>query len=163
VGASAPLRATFENTTAGVQRVVLSGSIDENADLDAVFAPLTALPTVMNLRDVERVNSIGVHRWIPHITAVSKRAPLEVEEISYALVQNANVVANLFGTATLRSCMAPYFCAKCNDNLAIVITSEEVIASVFHPPSKWCPRCDSEMEFDELDGYFALFKTRARR
>lgn len=146
-----------------MQRVVISGSIDENADLEAIFAKLEPLPTVVNLRDIERVNSIGVHRWIPLVTAAAKRHPLEIEEISYALVQNANVVANLFGTATLHSCMAPYFCARCNDNLTVVVTAEEVAETEFRPPAKRCVRCNSEMELDELDGYFALFKNRARR
>jgi DNA-directed RNA polymerase subunit RPC12/RpoP len=163
VGVSAPLRSSFENTTHGMQRVVLSGTIDENADLDAIFAKLSVLPTVLNLRAIERVNSIGVHRWIPLVTAAAKRHPLEIEEISYALVQTANVVANLFGAATLHSCMAPYFCARCNDNLAVVVTAEEVLATELRPPAKRCIRCNSELEFDELDGYFALFKNRARR
>ena len=49
------------------------------------------------MRNVERVNSMGVHRWIPLISKFSAKHQAAFDEISYALVQNANVVANLFG------------------------------------------------------------------
>ena len=144
------------------QHVALAGSIDENSDLAGMFAQLVG-PAVINLRHIERVNSMGVHRWVPLVTQFSARHPLAIDEISYALVQNANVVANLFGTAVVRSCVAPYFCSACNDNCSVVVTMEEVAACAGGPPVKHCGRCRAAMEFDELDGYFSFFKTRSKR
>jgi len=155
------LRVAFEAAPGGVQRVALAGSIDENADLAALFAQLSG-PTIMNLRAVERVNSMGVHRWVPLVSAFSAQHRLEIEEISYALVQNANVVANLFGAAIVRSCVAPYFCSSCNENVSVTVTGKEVAAHTFGPPPKPCARCGTPLEFDELDGYFSFFKARRR-
>ena len=142
--------------------VALSGSIDENSDLQGVFARLDGA-AVLNMQQVERVNSMGVHRWIPLVTRFSAEHRLMIDEISYALVQNANVVANLFGTAVVRSCMAPYYCSHCNSNTTLTVSHDEVAAAGNAPPAKYCGRCKSQMDFDELDGYFAFFKPRARR
>jgi hypothetical protein len=146
----------------GTQYVSLAGSIDENADLESVFSRFTG-ETTLNLRGVERVNSMGVHRWVPLVTAYTAGHRLVIEEISYALVQNANFVANLFGSAIVRSCVAPYFCSGCKENCSVTVTAEEVVSHGFEPPAKRCVRCNSALEFDELDGYFAFFKSRTRR
>jgi hypothetical protein len=156
------LHAAFEPLPDGSQRVVFAGPIDENSDLESVFAKLTGDAT-FNLLEVTRVNSMGVHRWIPLVTAFSARHHLVIEEISYALVHNANAVANLFGSATVTSCVAPYFCGGCKENVSVTVTREEVIAADHAPPQKHCMRCNSSMEFDELDGYFAFFKSRQKR
>jgi hypothetical protein len=155
-----PLRATIEPNGTST-RVTLSGAIDESSKLEALFAQLTG-DTVFNMRNVERVNSMGVHRWIPLISKFSAQHQAAFDEISYALVQNANVVANLFGTGHVRSCMAPYFCAKCKTNVTLPVTQEEVASSLHEPPPKACERCNGHMEFDELDNYFGFFKARGR-
>ena len=139
--------------------VALIGAIDENSDLQGVFSRLTG-DTVLNMLNVERVNSMGVHRWIPIVVRFSAQHRLVLDQISYALVQNANVVANMFGTAYVRSCMAPYFCSRCKDNATITVTKDDVAAAGNEPPPKSCLRCGSVMEFDELDGYFSFFKIR---
>ena len=158
---SGSLRAEVEGIGDGWLKVLLAGSIDENADLDGLFGKLGA-DAVMNMRGVDRVNSMGVHRWIPLVTKFTTQHRLVIDEISYALVQNANVVANLFGGAMLRSCMAPYFCARCKDNCTVLVTADEVAQAGSEPPVKHCGRCNSPMEFDELDGYFGFYK-RSRR
>jgi hypothetical protein len=156
------LRAVFDTSAQGPTHVALAGSIDENADLEAIFSRLTD-DTVLNMQHVERVNSMGVHRWIPIVTRFSAQHRLAIDEISYALVQNANAVANLFGGAQVRSCMAPYYCSQCKDNCTIRVTMEEVAGSGDAAPVKRCAKCSQPMEFDELDGYFGFFKARPRR
>jgi hypothetical protein len=145
-----------------MQRVALSGSIDENSDVQGVLSHLTG-DAVVSLREVERVNSIGVGRWIPAITKLSSQHRVGIEEIPYAWVQNANCLANLFGTAHVRSCMAPYYCSHCKDTSTVVVTAEDVTAAGDVPPPKSCARCGTVMEFDELEGYFAFFHARSRR
>ena len=156
------LRAVFEKAADGKHLVWLAGSIDENADIQGVFAKLTE-DTVINMQHVERVNSMGVHRWIPIVTRYSSQHRVVIDEISYAMVQNANVVANLFGSAVVGSCMAPYFCGRCKDNRTVTVTHDEVLGSGYTPPVKQCTHCGSAMEFDELDGYFTFFMPRPRR
>jgi hypothetical protein len=153
---------TFDSATDGPLRVELQGTIDENADLPGLFERITR-DAVINMRDVERVNSMGVHAWVPLITKASARHKLVVEELSYALVQSANAVANMFGSALVKSCVAPYFCAHCKQTLTVTVTGEEVAAAPDSIPSAQCRRCGQPLEFDELDGYFSFFKARARK
>ena len=160
-GGKDSLKYTFE-TSGGHARVALAGAIDENADLAGLFHRVVT-DTVMNLRNVERVNSMGVHGWVPLINKVSARHRLAMEELSYALVQSANAVANMFGSAVLRSCIAPYFCARCKQNVNVTVTADEVAAARDSVPTKHCAACQGVLEFDELDGYFAFFKARARK
>ena len=151
-----------EKAPDGSFRVKLAGAIDEDADLVGLFKQLDG-DVVFNMQDVTRVNSMGVHRWIPLLAGYSARHRVEIDDISYALVQNANVVANLFGSALVRSCMAPYFCGRCKENNTARVAREDVLENDFAPPTRHCMRCDSPMEFDELDGYFAFFKRLPRR
>lgn len=160
-GANNTLRAKVHTTPEGVT-IVLSGAIDENSDLKGVFAQIVSDVTI-NMRGIERINSMGVHNWIPVITKAASQHSVALEEISYAIVQNAVAVANLFGAADVRSCMAPYFCATCKDNFTITVTREEVFQAGNDAPLKRCTRCQSPMEFDELDGYFSFFKARKAR
>lgn len=157
-GDNSRLRTRIEDTP---QTIVVTwmGAIDENADLEGVFAQLTR-DSRFDMQAVERINSMGVHRWIPLVTRFSAAHQLAIEHISYALVQNANVVANLFGSARVTSCMAPYYCPKCKTNVTIGVSEEEVVAAQHQPPTKHCSGCGSVLEFDELDGYFQFFKTR---
>jgi hypothetical protein len=154
------LRVKVEKAPGGGSRVTMSGTIDENSDLDAAFSKLSG-DMVINMKDVERVNSMGVHLWIPVMARLSANHRVVVEEISYAFVFNANAVANLFGSAQVVSCTAPYYCAKCKDHVMVKVTVDEVAAAGGAPPQKRCARCTAAMEFDELDGYFSFFKTRA--
>jgi hypothetical protein len=155
------LRVTIESN-GSTTLVSLAGAIDENSKLDALFGQLMT-DTTFNMRNVERVNSMGVHRWIPLIARFSAQHRVTFDEISYPLVQNANVVANLFGSGQIRSCMAPYFCAACKINVTLTVTYQEVVAALHAPPIKACERCQRLMEFDELDNYFTFFKIRVGR
>ena len=151
------LRSTFENAPDGWLRVTLSGALDESADLAGLFARVDR-DCVINLRDVERVNSMGVHNWLVCMTRTPPRHRLAIEEVSYGLVQNAIAVANFFGNADVRSCMAPYACARCDRHVMMSVLRDEVLALGGQPPAKQCTKCGSPMEFEEIDGYFSFFR-----
>lgn len=137
----------------GEVRLFLRGVIDERADLEAVFRHL-ACPVSINLGGVERINSIGVNRWIQIFSAYATRHPTTLEHLSYAMVMQANSIANMFSVARILSCLAPYYCDRCATTTTAVVTAEDVASS--HPavPEKTCPTCGTKMAFDELDSYF---------
>jgi hypothetical protein len=103
---------------------------------------------------------MGVHEWIPHVARLAARARVEIEEISYPMVQNALALSNMFDGADVRSCMAPYFCPSCKEHVTVKVTRDEVEASGTEPPAKRCARCAAPMEFEELDVYFSFFQPR---
>jgi hypothetical protein len=151
------LRSTFAMTPEGWLRITLAGNLDETADLAGLFARLDR-DCVINLRDVERVNSMGVHNWLVQMTRLPGHHRVVIEDISYGLVQNAIAVANLFGSADVRSCMAPYACARCDSHVMVSVQRDEVLATGGEPPPRPCARCRTPMEFEEIDGYFSFFR-----
>ena len=140
--------------------VYLSGAIDEHTDLDKVFADLQQVrpdPLILNLEGILRINSIGLRHWIPLVSQLSKSRTVVVEALSYPFVIQANNVANLLAGVEIRSCVAPYYCSLCEMNRTIVVSAEEIRAGELAPP-KDCPECGTEMEFDELEDYFAFLR-----
>jgi hypothetical protein len=136
----------------GVSRVYLKGPIDEHCQLKDIFAPLEG-ELVINLEGIERINSMGVHRWVQPFDALTQRARVTVEAISYPVVLQANCVANLFGAAHVISCVAPFFCDRCRVNRTVIV-KVDALGPAGQPPSAVCPQCNVNMIFDELEEYF---------
>ena len=146
---------TVDRTTRadGGTAIHLSGTIDERADLVSIFKSLSG-PVTFNLSGVERINSIGILHWITNFAEYTHRFPTVVEQVSYAFAIQANAIANLFGRATIHSCLAPYFCGRCGQCRMSLVTYEDLQASKGQPPERRCSTCDSVMPFDDLDSYF---------
>jgi hypothetical protein len=132
-------------------KVTLTGVMDEEADLAKVFSSLDGA-TIFDLGGIDRINSMGIHRWIPLITDLADRHPVTIQRISYPMVLQANTVANLFGKAKLESCLAPYFSPAVRENFMVEVRANEVVDGA--APTKPCPKTGQPMEFDELDSYF---------
>jgi hypothetical protein len=154
-----PLRFRTERDEGGGTRIFIEGPIDERADLAAECPPLEE-ETILNLAGVTRMNSIGLTRWVKWITQQSTQRRISVESVSYPCVMQANCVANFFGRAAIRSCMAPYFCTSCNASRLEVVTAEEVERTEGLPPEKECVECGAPLDFDELEHYFRILQHR---
>jgi len=135
----------------GTLRVRLSGALDEGSDPAALLGAIGG-DVVLDLRGISRVNSIGIHRWIPAIARLSRAHRVAVEAVPYCLVLPANAVTGLFGRATIRSCLAPYACARCGTDRIVEVTAPELGPA--GPPVRPCPECSGRLQFDELDQYF---------
>ncbi len=155
IASTGKLRSTVVTEESGKSRLLLSGAIDERSDLPAALHGVIG-DVVINLEGIERINSIGVHRWIPAFAAFAVNRKVEIERLSYPLVLQANMVANLFGQARVLSCVAPYFCSTCKENRVAVVNSEDVGPNG-EAPERSCTVCAKRMSFDELDNYFTFF------
>ena len=144
----------------GPPQAYLSGSIDENAALDKVFAELAAAAAggmTVFMQGISRINSIGVRNWVQEIDRFTKNRQIRIEGLSYPLSMQANNVANLMGAAEVVSCMAPYFCGLCEANRMVLVTRADVAGTPL-APAKACGDCGSPMEFDEVDEYFSFLR-----
>lgn len=151
------LRSTIQRHPNGDLHVFVSGTMDENTDFEDLFGQLDS-NTTFNLEGVTRINSIGIHRWIRQIEVLSAQHRVAIEVCSYPICLQAAVVANFFGQALVRSCLAPYFCSTCNVNHTVVVSQEEVLVARGLAPVKNCPSCQAVMEFDELESYFDFMR-----
>lgn len=152
------IRADVERLADGTLRLTLHGALDERSDLGAIFGAVDADVT-LNLRGVERINSLGIHKWVTAIGPLSEARRVRLEQIPYPLVLSANAVANLFGQATPVSCMAPYFCEPCGESRTEVVQTSEV-SPTGAAPARSCSVCGGPLSFDELDTYFRFLRVR---
>ena len=136
--------------------ILVTGTLDEHAHISAAFAAIDG-PAVINIRGVERINSMGVHRWLVAFGELTARHRITVVEVPYAVAMQANMVASFFGQAEVGSAIAPYYCAGCKASRQIVVERRE-LGPKGAAPAKHCPTCNQTMEFEELDGYFEFFE-----
>lgn len=135
----------------------LKGAINENSELNEIFSKISG-PTVFDLSGVEKINSIGIHRWVPLIKASSEKYSIEIERLSYSLAIQAGSILNLFGKAKINSILAPYFCAKCERDYLVELSTQAICATKNEIPLASCKSCTSEMTFDELPQYFEFIR-----
>jgi hypothetical protein len=150
------LQIAVEPQRDGITKLALSGIIAEDADLESIFAGLSG-DIALNLRDIERINSMGVRRWIPALAAASASRKIWLDDLSYPMVIQANCIFDLLSHAVVRSCMAPYYCAPCNRQEMSSVAAAEIRAKGT-APARTCSQCGGPLEFDELDGYFNFLR-----
>lgn len=147
----------LERRPDGRTTVLLSGIIDETADLDAVLGDLDG-ELCIELSNILRINSIGAHRWITTIARITAHRRIVIEGVPYCVGMQANYVANFFARAEVHSCLAPYVCETCDTSTSMLIHRDEVS---LRAPTRWCALCKKEMRFDELDGYLDFLVRKA--
>lgn len=144
----------------GLARYTLSGSITEASD----FSPLLGRQdprVVIDLMEVERINSGGVGVWVSFITSLSA-PPREVilDRCSAPMVHQLNMISNMRGRARVRSVMLPYLCADCGYEYHGLLNLEVAPPSSITKASP-CPQCGGTMEFDDLaEMYFSFHEVR---
>jgi eukaryotic-like serine/threonine-protein kinase len=148
------LRVTRAENESGLLRIALSGVIDDTTDLGPVFVDLPE-QFVIDLRAIERINSVGVRKWVEFMAKLSQGHRFTLEAVSYPIVMQAICVHRFFGTGSVESCMAPFFCPKCSRSESAIVHKGEAKNAL---PDKHCPNCSEVMVFDELEQYFRVFE-----
>ena len=139
--------------------VKLAGVIDEDNDLGGLSEKIGAGTAVIDVSEIERINSCGVRDWVNWLGRAEKNgANVVLVECSPAIVAQINLVNNFTGQGVVKSFYAPYFCPNCDIEKALLVeTSELQSARPFQAPSCRCDECDGPMDFDDMeDSYFAF-------
>jgi anti-anti-sigma regulatory factor len=142
----------------GTTCVRFSGGLTEQAALmDLLREPLKGR-LVLDLGDLEWINSYGVREWIRLVNALGSRGfEIEYHRCSHAFVRHMNMVSQFRGPARVRSVLLPYFCATCRAEQQLLIGLSDAGAPPLVEPSQRCLRCGGEAEFDDLvEDYFAF-------
>ncbi len=143
----------------GYSFLQLGGVVDEDNNLRALTPRLEAETLILDLSDVDRINSCGVRdwvNWLGDLNSQGKRAVMI--RCAPAIVAQANMVTNFLGDALILSFFAPYYCPSCDrseDKLLHVqqfAGMDEVVAPQFQ-----CDTCGQALEFDDFEeSYFAF-------
>src|SRR4051812_20156881 len=96
-------------------KLAISGSIDDKADVLGLMAHVKAGRLVLDLGGIRFINSIGVREWIRlQQAAATAKVQIELYRVAVVLVHQLNIVIATRGNAIVHSFFAPYLCDECD-------------------------------------------------
>jgi anti-anti-sigma regulatory factor len=157
------LRATVEHE-GETSLVKLAGYLDEDNDLKGLVAMIPAGTAMIDLAEVERINSCGIRDWVNWLSALESNGirPVLVG-CSPAIVAQINLVKNFTGGGAVKSFQIPYYCSECDEEKVMLVETSEMGSADTPPPACLCETCGHAMEIDEMpQSYFAFLSTVPR-
>ncbi len=101
--------------------VKLGGVIDEDNELGDLVDRIPAGTAVIDLGEIERINSCGVRDWVNWLTKLEGNGARSVlVECSPAIVAQINLVNNFTGSGVVKSFYVPYFCPECDEEKVLL-------------------------------------------
>jgi anti-anti-sigma regulatory factor len=143
----------------------LSGVIDEDNELSTLAEQVNSGTLVVDLSEIERINSCGVRDWVNWLGKVEKTgSKVVLSECSPSIVAQINLVNNFTGQGVVKSFYAPYFCPQCDHEKVLLIETRDAVGQKpFKAPTCRCDECDGPMDFDDMeDSFFAFLSNTSK-
>jgi len=147
-----------------VSFVKLGGVIDEDNSLNELAEKIPAGTAVIDLGEIERINSCGVRDWVNWLSKLEHNGTRSVlVECSPAIVAQINLVNNFTGNGVVKSFYVPYFCPECDEEKVLLVEATDMGPPPHEPPTCRCDECDLVMDFDDMpDSYFAFLSNQRK-
>lgn len=147
-----------------VSYVKLAGVIDEDNELTDLVDKIPAGTAVIDLGEIERINSCGVRDWVNWLGRLEgNTTKVVLVECSPAIVAQINLVNNFTGSGVVKSFYVPYFCPECDEEKVLLVEAGDMGAGPHEPPTCRCDECDLVMDFDDMpDSYFAFLSNQKK-
>jgi anti-anti-sigma regulatory factor len=147
-----------------VNFVKLAGVIDEDNELTELTEKIQASTVIIDLGEIERINSCGVRDWVNWLGKVeNKNTEVVLVECSPAIVAQINLVNNFTGSGVVKSFYVPYFCPECDEEKVLLCEAADLGPPPHEPPTCRCDECDLVMDFDDMpDSYFAFLASQKK-
>lgn len=144
--------------------VKLGGVIDEDNGLNDLVDQIPSGTAVIDLGEIERINSCGVRDWVNWLTKLESNGTHSVlVECSPAIVAQINLVNNFTGSGVVKSFYVPYFCPECDEEKVLLVETTDMGPPPHEPPTCRCDECDLVMDFDDMpDSYFAFLSNQRK-
>ena len=144
--------------------VKLGGVIDEDNELNDLVDKIPAGTAVIDLGEIERINSCGVRDWVNWLSKLESNGTRSVlVECSPAIVAQINLVNNFTGNGVVKSFYVPYFCPECDEEKVLLVEASDMGPPPHEPPTCRCDECDLVMDFDDMpDSYFAFLANQKK-
>jgi anti-anti-sigma regulatory factor len=145
-----------------VSYVKLAGVIDEDNELGDLVDRIPSGTAVIDLGEVERINSCGVRDWVNWLSRLEgQKTRVVMVECSPAIVAQINLVNNFTGSGVVKSFFVPYFCPECDEEKVLLVEASDMGPPPHEPPTCRCDECDLVMDFDDMpDSYFAFLSNQ---
>ena len=140
-------------------RLVFSGSLNEQATLED-FDFATAESILIDLKDIQAINSVGVRTWLGFARKLPKDKKVIFQNLPKVWVDQCNMIKNFIPeNLQIESLEIPYFCETC-EKTTKVNTAASQIEKV--SPVMDCASCKKSAILDILpEQYFKFLKSRA--
>jgi hypothetical protein len=138
--------------------VKLSGSVEENVDFAALVGSPSAQKMDLILKEILRINSVGVKAWIRYFQSVASRGiKLRFLECSTAIVEQINLISNFTCGGLVESIYVPFCCNDCNTELLGLFRTSDLQKIKFQLPELKCAKCSGPATFDDIpEEYFGF-------
>jgi ABC-type transporter Mla MlaB component len=151
-----------QSTTEGdVTTITLSGDMTEDvtAALTAIRGSKLAKQVVFDCERVDRMNSIGVGRWVQFLEQIGRGRSLAFEHCPPSFVDYANILPNFFCSGEVRSIFAPFTCGGRCGRAALVLLETKGLTSAGLAP-QLCGKCEGQLSVDVDAEDYLGFLTR---
>lgn len=150
----------------GVLTLKLAGVIDEDNELTSLEERVTAGPVVLDLAEIDRINSCGVRDWVNWLGRIEKGGSRMVfVNCSPAIVAQINLVHNFTAAGIVKSFYAPYYCPRCQKEKQLRLETRDLVnqAPISQAPTCRCDECDGPMDFDDIEESYFSFLNNASK
>jgi hypothetical protein len=136
-------------------KVVISGVIDEHADLSALAAIESRVE--IDLEGIRRFNSVGIRNWVDAMRDLRDNAR-SVTFVACAppVIDQLNMISGFLANGMVRSFYAPMLCPHC-DTETTHLFETGTCRELDRLPKVLCPECKLPMELDDNEDTFLLF------
>jgi hypothetical protein len=142
--------------------LVLSGAIDETADLMSMLSHSKDKELVLDLHGVTFINSIGVRDWIRMQSAATAQGlQIELRRVCEVIIHQLSMIVATRGTSRVASFYAPYACDACGreeSHLIDAASAHEQLTQL-RAPDMTCPECGAAMAFNDFPERYFSFLT----
>ena len=136
-------------------RFYFKGAINEFSKFDALYN-LEEPKIILNLKEITRINSIGLREWIQALSAILPQIHLTFEECSPMVVYQMNMIPFFVERATIQSVYAPYYCEEDDEQQNFLINIDDY-QHTHQIPSFQCPKHQVDYLFDDDPESFFYF------
>ncbi len=123
--------------------ISLSGKINEDSAFKELLQEIrkrNVKALAFNLKDVRRVNSMGVREWFSFLRQLSWPIPVPLEECSVSFQQALSPIEDFSQTCLVNSLYLDMFCPSCHAEFDIKV---ELTMPVDMDAEFECPECNN--------------------
>ena len=128
-------------------RIKVMGDVTEDSDFTALRAECDRDEVILDLAEIHRINSTGVRGWLFFVSTLGVDNRLVFDRMPNVFVHQNSMVHGFTGQARVRTALAPFFCADCDEDQECEIDLERDIPAQLTVTQK-CRSCGGEATFD---------------
>jgi DNA-directed RNA polymerase subunit RPC12/RpoP len=144
-------------------RLVLTGRIDDSAQLEPLAAKLPAGAVTIDTSAITFVNSVGMREWLRLVRVLRERGTVTLERVGDVLMTQMNLIPEFGSSVQISSFHAQYVCSSCGHESAplVDVATHAPTLQTMKAPRLPCPECGAPMDLGDFpERYLSIFRNR---